>query len=129
MSNLTVLSICSGGLLNFLTLLASSFWASSFGCGCCCCCRFACFSYSLGRGGAFHFGDFFHASAGSPLALPDLPGPPGCFFPATSLLNGIVGHLKSVAQPVCDALMPVICSYRRSRCMWPSFWFGLWRWG
>ena len=47
-----------------------------------------------------------------PLALLDLPGPPGCLFPVISLLNGVVGHLKSVAQPVCDALMPVICLYR-----------------
>ena len=47
-----------------------------------------------------------------PLTSLDLPGPPGCLFPVISLLNGIVGHLKSVAQPVCDALMPVICLYR-----------------
>ena len=46
------------------------------------------------------------------LASLDLPGPPGCLFPVISLLNGVVGHLKSVAHPVCDALMPVICSYR-----------------
>ena len=47
-----------------------------------------------------------------PLALLDLPGLPGCLFPVINLLNGIVWHLKSVAQPVCDALMLVICSYR-----------------
>ena len=35
-----------------------------------------------------------------PLTSLDLPGLPGCFFPVISLLNGIVGHLKSVAQPV-----------------------------
>ena len=44
-----------------------------------------------------------------PLASLDLPGPPGCLFPVISLLNGIVGHLKSVAHSVCDALTPVIC--------------------
>ena len=47
-----------------------------------------------------------------PLASLDLPGPPGCLFPVISLLNGVVGHLKSMVQPVCDALTPVICSYR-----------------
>ena len=47
-----------------------------------------------------------------PLVSLNLLGLPGCFFPVISLLNGIVGHLKLVAQPVCDALMPVICSYR-----------------
>ena len=47
-----------------------------------------------------------------PLASLDLPGPSGCFFPLTNLLNGVIGHLKSVSQPVCDALMPVICLYR-----------------
>ena len=65
MSNLTVLPICSEGLLNLLALLSSSFRASAFGCGCCCCCWFACFSCSPGRGRDPHFGDFFHASAGS----------------------------------------------------------------
>ena len=64
-SNLTVLPICSEHLLILLTLLASAFYASTFGCGCCCCCWFACFPCSLGRGRAFHFGDFFQASAGS----------------------------------------------------------------
>ena len=39
-----------------------------------------------------------------PLASLNLPGPPGCLFPVISLLNGIVGHLKLVAHPVCDAL-------------------------
>ena len=43
-----------------------------------------------------------------PLASLDLPGPPGCFFPVISLLNGVIRHLKSV----CDTLMLVICSYR-----------------
>ena len=47
-----------------------------------------------------------------PLASLDLPGLLGCLFPVISLLNGVVGALKSVAQPVCDALTPVICSYR-----------------
>ena len=47
-----------------------------------------------------------------PLASLDLPGPPSCLFPVINLLNGVVGALKSVAQPVCDALTPVICSYR-----------------
>ena len=47
-----------------------------------------------------------------PLASLNLPGLLGCLFPVISLLNGIVGRLKSMAQPVCDALMPVICSYR-----------------
>ena len=64
-SNLTVLPICSEGLLNLLTLLASSFRASAFGCHFCCCCWLTCFSCSLGGCGAFHFGDFFQASAGS----------------------------------------------------------------
>ena len=44
--------------------------------------------------------------------LPDLPGPPGCFFPVTSLLNGVPWHWKSQLHPVCDAFRPVICSYR-----------------
>ena len=47
-----------------------------------------------------------------PLTSLDLPGLSGCLFPVISLLNGVVRHLKSVAQPVCDALMLVICSYR-----------------
>ena len=47
-----------------------------------------------------------------PLASLNLPGPPSCLFPVISLLNGVVGHLKSVAQPVCDALVPVICLCR-----------------
>ena len=47
-----------------------------------------------------------------PLASLNLPGPPGCLFPVISLLNSVVGHLKSVAQPVCDAVVPVICSCR-----------------
>ena len=64
-SNLTVLPICSEDLLNLLTLLASSFHTSTFGCHFCCCCWFACFSCSLGGCRAFHFGDFFQASAGS----------------------------------------------------------------
>ena len=41
-----------------------------------------------------------------PLASLDLPGPPGCLFPVINLLNGVVGALKSVAQPVCDTLTP-----------------------
>ena len=47
-----------------------------------------------------------------PLAMLDLPGPPGCLFPVISLLNGVVWYLKSMAQPVCDAVIPVICSCR-----------------
>ena len=47
-----------------------------------------------------------------PLASLNLPGPPGHLFPVISLLNGVIGHLKSVTHPVCDALMSVICSYR-----------------
>ena len=43
-----------------------------------------------------------------PLATLDLHGPPGCLFPVISLLNGIIWHLKSVAQPVWDALILVI---------------------
>ena len=40
-------------------------------------------------------------SAISSMLLPDLvplvlPGPPGCFFPVTSLLNGVVWHLNSI---------------------------------
>ena len=65
MSNLTVLPICSEGLLNLLTLFALAFQASTFGCGCCCCCQFACLPCSLGGGRAFHFGDFLQASVGS----------------------------------------------------------------
>ena len=42
----------------------------------------------------------------------DLPGPPGCFFPVTSLLNGVPWHLKSLLHPVCDAFRPVSCLYR-----------------
>ena len=45
-----------------------------------------------------------------PLASLNLPGLLGCLFPVISLLNGVVGHLKSVVQPACDALMLVICS-------------------
>ena len=52
-------------LLNLLTLLASSFHTSSFGCRFCWCCCFGCFPCPLGGCGAFHFGDFFQASAGS----------------------------------------------------------------
>ena len=47
-----------------------------------------------------------------PLASLDLPGLSGCLFPIISLLNGVIGALKSMAQPVCDDLTPVICSYR-----------------
>ena len=47
-----------------------------------------------------------------PLDSLDLPSPLGCLFPVISLLNGVVGHLKSMALPVCYALTPVICSYR-----------------
>ena len=43
---------------------------------------------------------------------PDLPGPPGCFFPVTSLLNGVPWHWKSLLHPVCDAFRPLIYSYR-----------------
>ena len=32
--------------------------------------------------------------------LPDLPGPPVCFFPVINLLNGVILHLNSAAQPV-----------------------------
>ena len=32
------------------------------------------------------------------LVVCPLPGPPGCFFLVTSLLNGVVWHLNSVAQ-------------------------------
>ena len=57
------------------------------------------------------------SSATSPSVLlllcsPDLPGPPGCFFLVTSLLNGVPWHWKSLLHPVCDAFRPVICSYR-----------------
>ena len=45
------------------------------------------------------------------LCSPDLPGPPGCFFPVTSLLNGVPWHWQSLLIPVCDAFRPVICSY------------------
>ena len=47
-----------------------------------------------------------------PLASLDLPGPPGCLFPVINLLNGVIWHLKSVVQPVCDALVLLICSCR-----------------
>ena len=109
-SNLTVLPICSEGLLNLLTLLSSSFRASAFGCGCCCCCRFACFSCSLGGGRAFHFGNFFQASAGSSSHLARPAWSAGLFLPCYQSLEW--RRQTSVAQPVCDALMPVICSYR-----------------
>ena len=46
------------------------------------------------------------------LVVCPLPGLPGCFFLVTSLLNGVVWHLNSVAQPVCNAWSPVICSYK-----------------
>ena len=74
-------------------------------------------------------------SATSSKLLPDfvtvaLPGPPGCFFPVTSLLNGVIWHLNSVAQPVCYAWSPVICSYKTkyinaAKVLVCSFAFGL----
>ena len=40
-----------------------------------------------------------------PLASLNLPGPPGCLFPVISLLNGVIGHLRSVhnlsVMPLC----------------------------
>ena len=74
-------------------------------------------------------------SATSSKLLPDfvplvLPGLPGCFLPVTSLLNGVVWHLNSVAQPICDACSPVICSYKTkyinaAKVLICSFAFGL----
>ena len=65
--HLTLLSCLSveGFLLNLLTLPASSFHASSFGCCFCWCCLFGCFPCPLSGCGAFHFSDFFQAFAGS----------------------------------------------------------------
>ena len=112
MSTLSVLPICSEGLLNLLTiclilsrlclwlllLLLLLIWLL--------------FLVLLVGGAPSISATSFRLLLDPPLASLDLPGPPGCLFPVMSLLNGVAGHLKSVAQPVCDALMPVICSYR-----------------
>ena len=64
------------------------------------------------------------------LVLLPLPGLPSCFFLVTSLLNGVVWHLNSVAQPICDACSPVICLYKTkyinaAKVLVCSFAFGL----
>ena len=112
--HLTLLSCLSvlRVLLNLLTPFALAFPASTLGCGCCYCCCCLPFPCSLGGSRAFHFSDFFQASAGSSSHFARPAWSAGLFLPCYQSLNGVIGHLKSVVQPVCDAIMPVICSCR-----------------
>ena len=116
-SSLTVLPACLRILLNLLLSFPSVSFASTFArfhwccwLGYCCC---------FGRPSSLLGGVAPSISATSSSVLLDppftslnLPGPPGCFFLVTNLLNDVPWHLKSLAHPVCDAFKPVICSYR-----------------
>ena len=104
---------CSEGLLNLLIICLPHLylWVSlllllqMLICGC--------FPCSLGWCRAFHFSDIFQASAGpsSCLAQPAWSAglSPSCYqsFEWCHWASEVRG-----AQPVCDALTPVICSYR-----------------
>ena len=41
-----------------------------------------------------------------------LPGLPGCLFPVINLLNCVIGHLNSMANPVCAFCALVIWAYK-----------------
>ena len=58
---------------------------------------------------------------------PDLPGLPGCLFPVINLLNGVVWHLNSAAQPgflqTCDlVIQDVVHECCHSSCLFICIW-------
>ena len=126
-SNLTILPISSEGLLNLLTLLASSLHASTCGCHFCCSCWFACFSWPV-------------------YCLPFQRLPSGfCWIllspRSTCLVRWAVSSLLSVSWMVSLDIwsrwhilsVMLLCRWSVctgcSRCTRPSFWFVLWHWG
>ena len=127
---LTVLPIRFEGLLNLLTLFASAFLASTFGCRCCCC-WLTCFPCFLVCGGAFHFGDFFQASAGTSFCSTGPAWSSGLFLLCHQSLEQcrLRSEVGGTTCLWCPCAGDELDELGWTRCMGPSFWFVLWHWG